>query len=92
MIPDSASPIAPYYPEALKRARTAGDVLIEFVVDTAGVPELGTVGIVAASHPAFGTAARDAVASARFTPAFKAGKPVRQLVQVPVKFELTSGS
>ena len=87
--PDSASPIAPYYPEALKRARTAGDVLIEFVVDTAGVPELGTVGIVAASHPAFGIAARDAVAAARFTPAFRAGKPVRQLVQVPVRFELT---
>ncbi len=90
--PDSANPIAPYYPEALKRAKTAGDVLIEFVVDTAGIPELETVGVVAASHPAFGTAARDAVAAARFIPAFRAGKPVRQLVQVPVKFELTSGS
>ncbi|GLC23768.1 hypothetical protein rosag_02810 [Roseisolibacter agri] len=90
--PDTANPIAPYYPEALKRAKTAGDVLIEFVVDTAGIPELETVGIVAASHPAFGTAARDAVAAARFIPAFRAGKPVRQLVQVPVKFELTSGS
>ena len=90
--PDSASPIAPYYPDALKRARTAGDVLIEFVVDTAGVPELETVGIVAASHPAFANAARAAVGAARFSPAVKAGRPVRQLVQVPVKFELTSGS
>jgi TonB family protein len=87
--PDSTNPIAPYYPDALKRTRTAGDVLVEFVVDTAGVPELETVGIVAASHPAFGAAARDAVGSARFSPAIRAGKRVRQLVQVPVKFELT---
>jgi TonB family protein len=87
--PDSTNPIAPYYPDALKRTRTAGDVLVEFVVDTAGVPELETVGIVSASHPAFGSAARDAVGSARFSPAIRAGKPVRQLVQVPVKFELT---
>ncbi|MDF1501546.1 TonB family protein [Roseisolibacter sp. H3M3-2] len=87
---DSTNPIAPYYPDALRRARTAGDAVVEFVVDTAGVPELGTVGIVAASHPAFGVAARDAVSSARFSPAVKDGKPVRQLVQVPLKFELTN--
>ncbi|MGZ8494052.1 MAG: TonB family protein, partial [Gemmatirosa sp.] len=87
--PDSANPIAPYYPDALKRTRTAGEVLVEFVVDTAGVPELETVGIVAASHPAFALAARDAVGAARFSPAIRAGKPVRQLVQVPVRFELT---
>lgn len=90
--PDSTHPLAPYYPDALRRSRTSGDVIIEFVVDTAGAPEMGTVGVVAASHTAFGVAARDAVSSARFTPAYKDGKPVRQLVQVPLKFELTSQS
>jgi TonB family protein len=90
--PDSANPIAPYYPDALRRSRTTGDVIVEFVVDTAGVPEMGTVGVVAASHTAFGIAARDAVSAARFSPAYKDGKPVRQLVQVPLKFELASQS
>jgi TonB family protein len=88
--PDSAHPVSPYYPEALRRTRTAGDAIVEFVVDTAGVPEMETIGIVAASHPAFGLAARDAVFSSRFSPAVKDGRPVRQLVQVPLKFELTA--
>ena len=90
-LPDSGALLAPYYPDVLKRAKTTGEAIVEFVVDTAGTPELGTIGVVAASHPLFGLAARDAVASARYSPAFKSGRPVRQLVQVPVRFE-TAGS
>jgi TonB family protein len=88
-LPDSGALLAPYYPDVLKRARTTGEAIVEFVVDTAGTPELGTIGVVAASHPLFGLAARDAVSSARYSPAYKSGRPVRQLVQVPVKFETT---
>lgn len=90
-MPDSANPIAPYYPDAQKRARTAGEAIVEFVVDTAGVPEIETIGIVTASHPSFGSAARAAVSSARFSPARKSGRAVRQLVQVPVTFRPTGG-
>ena len=88
-LPDSGAPLAPYYPAALKRAKTTGEAIVEFVVDTAGTPEIETIGVVAASHPLFGLAARDAVSSARYSPAYKSGRPVRQLVQVPVKFETT---
>jgi TonB family protein len=88
-MPDSSAPLAPYYPNSLKQAKTTGEAIVEFVVDTAGTPEIETIGIVAATHPAFGTAARDAVAAARYQPAIKGGRPVRQLVQVPVKFEAT---
>jgi TonB family protein len=87
--PDTTALLAPFYPDALKRAKTTGEAIVEFVVDTAGTPEIETIGIVAASHPLFGSAARDAVAAARYQPAIKGGRPVRQLVQVPVKFEAT---
>ena len=75
------------YPDSLYGSGISGRVLTEFVVDTAGVIERGTIGIVSSSHPAFSQAAMDALRTAGFRPAIRNGRPVRQVVQLPFIFE-----
>jgi hypothetical protein len=52
----------------------------EFVVDTLGIPELGTIRDVGATNSGFQQAARDAIPRLRYSPALRNGTPVRQLV------------
>ena len=85
--PDTADPVAPIYPDSLLRIGEEGRVLVEFVVDTTGAPDLETFGVVLSTSPLFTRAVRDAVAGARFTPAMLDGRRVRQLVQLPFRFE-----
>jgi hypothetical protein len=75
------------YPDSLRLARATGRVLAEFVVDTAGLIEPTTIGIVYASHPLFAAAVRTALSGATFTPARRGHAHVRQLVQLPVSFD-----
>jgi hypothetical protein len=58
-------------------------MLVQFIVDSAGVPEAATVKVI---EPALPTTAKlqASVASWRFTPAEAYGCRVRQVVQVPV--------
>lgn len=84
---DSAVPVEAFYPDSLKRARASGIAVVEFVVDASGQVETETINVVLASHPAFGAAAREAAFSARFVPALLKGRPVRQLVQLPMEFK-----
>lgn len=84
---DSTATLAVSYPDSLRNTHTPGEVTVEFVVDTTGAVEPGTVGVVAASHPGFTDAARVAAAGAKFVPAERAGRTVRQLVQLPLKWE-----
>ena len=67
-------------------AHTRGNVIAEFVVNAEGRVEPGTLGIISSTHPLFADAVRRAVAVAIFTPALRAGKPVRQLVHQPFEF------
>ncbi|HEY0529947.1 MAG TPA: carboxypeptidase regulatory-like domain-containing protein [Gemmatimonadaceae bacterium] len=83
---DSASARSIPYPPSLFAAHTRGTVVAEFIVDGEGHVEPGTFGIVSSTHPLFTDAVRRALASAVFTPAQKAGKSVRQLVQQPFEF------
>jgi periplasmic protein TonB len=76
----------PRYPGALLFAQVAGAVLLEFVVDTAGRVETGSVRVVESSHRGFEDAARVAVLGARFHPATLRGRPVRQLTRQQVRF------
>lgn len=87
-IPAAAEPgtLTAEYPNALLSAAVAGRVVVEFVVDTAGRPEMETFGTIASTRPEFTDAARRAVAAARFTPALLQGRKVRQLVQLPFSF------
>jgi TonB family protein len=75
------------YPDSLRRARSGGEAVIEFVVDTSGAVEWETVGVVAATHPSLADAARTAARTARFLPAQRAGRAVRQLVQLPLRWD-----
>lgn len=84
---DTSVSLSVRYPDELRHARTGGDALVEFVVDTAGVVEPETVGLVVASHPLLARAARETALSARFLPARRGGRPVRQLAQLPLRWD-----
>jgi TonB family protein len=75
------------YPDSLYGSGISGRVLAEFVVDTVGAVERGTIGIVSSSHPLFSQAAMEALMTAGFKPAIRNGRPVRQVVQLPFIFE-----
>ena len=85
---DSGSTIRPAYPDSLYRERVVGQVLVEFVVDTSGMVILESISAVSTTHALFTDAVRRALRDARFHPATLAGRRVRQLVQLPVKFEM----
>ena len=74
------------FPRAQRGAIT-GEILVQFVVSTAGVPEMTTFRVLKASDPRLEPQARSLVASLRFQPAeLVRGCPVRQLVQHPFEF------
>ena len=85
---DSTSAVRPAYPDSLFRERVMGQVLVEFVVDTSGMVVIESISAVATTHALFTDAVRRALRDARFHPAMLAGRKVRQLVQLPVKFEV----
>lgn len=85
---DSSSPVRPAYPDSLFRDRVTGQVLVEFVVDTSGLVIQESVSAISTTHALFTDAVRRALREAHFHPATLAGRRVRQLVQLPVKFEM----
>lgn len=85
---DSSSAVRPAYPDSLFRQRVPGQVLVEFVVDTSGMVVVESISAISTSHALFTDAVRRALQNARFHPAVLSGQRVRQLVQLPVKFEL----
>jgi TonB family protein len=76
------------FPPSLYAAGVPGLVIAEFVVDTAGRVETGTVGIVSSTAPLFTEAVRVALESAAYVPAIKNGRVVRQFVQQPFQFSV----
>lgn len=79
----------PRYPSMLQSAGVEGDVLAQFVVDTLGRVEPGSVKILEKSHDLFGAAVRDALVRARFAPAEAGGRKVRQLAEQVFTFRIT---
>ena len=84
--PEEAHPVRPVFPDSLLRAAIGGRVVAEFVVDVSGEPNMSTFSAVQSTHAMFTEAVRNAVSAARFTPAWRGGKRVRQLVQLPFSF------
>lgn len=77
------------YPDALRTAGgggSTGRVVAQFVVDTTGRADLGTVKVLQSTHPAFASAVEAAVPTFAFRPARVGGRAVRQLVQLPFAF------
>lgn len=83
---DAEGPVAPQYPAALRAGKVSGEVVVEFVVGTGGRAEMDTFGVVSSDAQEFVEAVRTAVAQARFVPAVREGRVVRQVVQLPVSF------
>ena len=90
-IPDSEHPMNPVFPDSLLRAAVGGRVVAEFVVDINGKPNMSTFSAVLSTHDLFTDAVRKAVSSSQFTPAWRGGKRVRQLVQLPFSFAPPQG-
>jgi protein TonB len=76
------------YPPQLRSSHLEGTVLAQFVVDTAGKPEMSSFKVLRSPHELFSKAVYDAVAKMRFQPAQIDGRPVRQVVQQPFVFSL----
>jgi TonB family protein len=89
---DSASIVRPAYPDSLYNEHVQGSVLVEFVVDTSGAVVPGSISSISSTHPLFTDAVRRALSDARFHPAMLDGRRVRQVVQLPVKFEMPAQS
>lgn len=83
---DSTRPLQIQYPASLFAAGVKGLVIAEFVVDTLGRVEDGTIGIVSSTNALFSEGVRVALAQAVYVPALKQGHAVRQLVQQPFDF------
>ncbi|MDQ3809975.1 MAG: TonB family protein [Chloroflexota bacterium] len=88
---NATAPIRPVYPPSLYRAGIAGSVIAMFVVDTAGRADTDTFIALSSSHPLFTDAVRRAVQMARFVPAVRQGRAVRQLVRLPFRFVIGRG-
>lgn len=78
----------PSYPEALRAAGVSGEVRLQFVVDTTGRANLGSVKVQSATNDLFAASARAAVPRMRFYPAEIGGRKVKQLVELPLTFQI----
>jgi protein TonB len=78
----------PEYPPLLRDAGIEGEVRVQFVVDTAGKAEAGSIRILSTSHALFTDAVRKALAKMRFRPAETGSRKVRQIVELPFAFSL----
>ena len=87
VIPVRGSP-QPRYPEELRRAGISGCVLAQFVVDTTGRADRGTMRVLVYSDREFVRAVWDVMPQMRFTPAEIRGRKVPQVVTEPFSFTI----
>jgi TonB family protein len=92
MVERYAHSAAPVYPPELSARGAEGQVVAAYVVDTAGRVDTTTINVLGSDHPRFTESVRDALGEARFRPAKRAGKAVRQLVQQRFRFKLGEGA
>ena len=82
---------APVYPAALRAQGAGGQVIVQYVVDTTGLPILSTFKVIESSHADFTTSVREALGGMRFSPAMVGGHKVKQLLQQPFVFRTDAG-
>jgi TonB family protein len=86
------SSAAPIYPKDLLATGTQGSVQAIYVVDSTGRVDTTTIEVVRSDDPRFTASVRTALGSMRFTPAKRAGKTVRQLVEQKFNFKIVPQS
>ena len=80
---------APRYPDSLRTAGVEGEVLVQFVVDAEGRPDVSTFKVLKANREEFVVAVRSALPEMRFQTARKSGRAVKQVVQQPFMFQVS---
>lgn len=78
----------PRYPPVLQQAQIEGRVLVEFVIDTTGHLEAGSLRVLESSNRGFEAAATETVLRSLFRPARIRGQPVRQRATQAIAFRL----
>ena len=81
--------IAPRYPDELREAKIEGEVLVQFVLDTLGHPDMETLKVLRSTHDLFTNTVKASLPNMLFYPAQVGGRPVKQLIQMPFNFNLT---
>lgn len=81
--------VSPRYPDMLRQAGVEGEVLAQFVVDTTGKAEAGSLKILKSSHDMFVQSVKNALPQMKFIPAEVGGRKVKQLVQQPFTFSIS---
>jgi protein TonB len=92
MVERYESSAAPVYPPELSAKGKEGKVEAEYVVDATGRVDTTTIRVMASDHPLFTASVRESLGEARFRPAKRAGKAVRQLVQQRFRFKVAPAS
>jgi TonB family protein len=88
MVERYANSAAPVYPPELSARGVQGRVDATYVVDTMGRVDTTTINVMQSDDPRFTRSVLTALAEARFRPAMRQGKTVRQLVQQRFSFKL----
>jgi TonB family protein len=79
----------PTYPFEMRQAGLSGQVVVDFVVDSAG--NVHNAFAASSSNPGFEQMAVDAVSQWSFSPGQKSGQTVNTHLQVPIVFVLNNG-
>ena len=82
--------VAPVYPPRLRRDKTVGEVVVQFVVDERGSAQMNSFKVIRSNDAEFSEAVRRAVSMTQFIPAEIGGRKVRMLVQQPFHFAVAS--
>ena len=82
------APVEPVFPVSLRQRGVGGRVAVQFVVDTLGRAEMGSLRVVEESDPLFAQSVRAVLPRYRFSPGEVGGRKVRTLVQLPFEFTL----
>lgn len=77
----------PKYPAVLKAAGIDGSVVVMFVVNRDGSPDIETLKVLKSDHDAFTNAVREALPGMHYDPPMKDGVAVRQLTQQRFDFQ-----
>ena len=80
----------PKFPAVMQSAGIPGKVVMQFVVNTDGKIDPGTLKVVSSTHKAFEDPAKEALGRCSFKPGKSRGQPVRVLVQQSMSFKLGS--
>jgi TonB family protein len=88
VLPQLTGHLQPNYPEALRRTGVSGQVVLEYVIGSGGWVDSSSMRILLSTHPAFSTAAIEALHGLRFSPARRSGRAVAVLVRQTIRFEI----